>query len=146
MVGGKIQEGWASLLCHTQNWSARGLDPSTCPRIHLPAVLPINFSVWTRPFAYFANKGTLHSFDSRQCLLLKLELGLSKYSPNTALLESLEIRSISEQYYLHKLLFRNQINANLLARAVFDRLIETSYSPNIRSIGKFLQFFFNKLF
>ena len=83
------------------------------------------------------SKGTLHSFDSRQCLLLKLGLGLSKYSRNTALIESLEIRSISEQYYLHKLLFRNQINTNSLARAVFDRLIETSY-PSNRDMTSFL--------
>ena len=65
------------------------------------------------------------------------EINSKLFACNTALLESLDIRSISKQYHLHKILFIRQIKTNSIARAIMDRLLETSY-PKTREKSSFL--------
>ena len=67
-------------------------------------------------------KSFLKSLETRQCLLLKMALGLPKFSKNTPLLEALNIRSLQELYFKFKFLFSEQIKKHWVALELFKQL------------------------
>lgn len=77
----------------------------------------------------FINNKVLKECDTRQGLLIKMALGLSKYTRNRPLLEALNIESITQLYYKHKVLFYSQLKNNLLAYNIFQTL-NTYYTNN----------------
>ena len=54
-------------------------------------------------------KGKLKEYDVLQSCLTKRNIGLSKFTRNTALLEALRVKQISKLYYKFKFLFYEQI-------------------------------------
>ena len=69
------------------------------------------------------SKSLLKNINTRQGILLKLSLGLPKFSRNTLLLRALGVLSISELYTKSKIQFLEQIKKNGLADSVYERLL-----------------------
>ena len=70
------------------------------------------------------SKTVLKQLDIRQGILIKMSLGLSKFSRTRPLLDALNINPVSELYYKFKYLFRKQINNNYLVLGVYNELNE----------------------
>lgn len=68
------------------------------------------------------NKKLLRHFESRQGVLIKLALNLSKYSRTSPLLEAIFISPILELYYKFKYLFLRQIAKIRVAYSIFTEL------------------------
>ena len=69
------------------------------------------------------NKGQLHRLNTRQNNLLKLGVGISKFSKSSILLKAIGVLSISELYHKSKIQFLEQVKKNGLVSEIFDRLI-----------------------
>ena len=75
--------------------------------------------------------------DTRQAILLKRALDLSKYSRSRPLLNALKIQSVTELYFKFKALFFKQIKNNGLARTLYDSL-DVHYSVHKASNASYL--------
>lgn len=94
------------------------------------------------------SKMVLKQLDMRQNILIKMALGLSKYSRTKPLFDALNISPITELYYKFKYLFRNQINNNFLVLSVFNELNKyyseskipkNSYIKQIKELDKVVE-------
>jgi hypothetical protein len=66
----------------------------------------------------------LNEYNTRQNLLLKQAIGLSKFALSTPLLNSLRVEKITEVYMKQKLYFFKQIMSNSLTKVAYDFLKE----------------------
>jgi hypothetical protein len=64
----------------------------------------------------------LDEYNTRQSILLKQAIGLSKYARTTPLLNALNVEKVSEIYMKHKYYFYKQLMNNSLTRAVYLNL------------------------
>jgi len=69
----------------------------------------------------------LNEYNTRQNILLKQAIGLSKYAVSTPLLNVLKVEKISEIYMKHKYYFFKQLMMNSLTRTIYLKL-DTLYS------------------
>lgn len=70
----------------------------------------------------YVNKTTLKQFDTRQGILIKSALNLSKFSRTKPLMDALNIDSFNFLYFKFKVLFYDQIKNNYLTKAAYDNL------------------------
>lgn len=68
------------------------------------------------------SKVILKELDTRQSILLKNNLGLTKYARSTPLLNALKILSVTNLYYKYKILFFKQINSISMCKEIFNYL------------------------
>ncbi len=68
------------------------------------------------------SKGLLRHLESRQSLILKMALGLSKFSRSRPLIEAMDVSPLLELYYKFKYLFLGQVKTNRLTASVFLEL------------------------
>jgi hypothetical protein len=68
------------------------------------------------------SKTLMKQLETRQGLLIKNVLGLSKYSRNSPLLDALSISKITKLYYKFKFLFRTQIKKNYFVENFYSKL------------------------
>ena len=98
---------------------AYGLEPLTLSRI---------YSIYCQPIFYYGlelghiRKSKLKEYDRSQALLIKRNLGLSKFARNTVLLEALRINYISKLYYKFKILFYYQIKQSQALYQILEYL------------------------
>jgi hypothetical protein len=76
------------------------------------------------------------NFNTRQSLLLKNSLSISKYSKTKPLLKCLKIEAIEQIYQKHKLFFHKQILANRFTFHIFKHLESYHSIENKRNIIK----------
>ena len=70
------------------------------------------------------NKGNLNSFNTRQNIIVKRAIGISKYCKTKPLFMVLKIESINELYLKHKIFFYKQVVKNDLTNSLFSFLRE----------------------
>ena len=79
-----------------------------------PKILARLYSIYCQPIFNYGielchiKKSKLKNYDKSQACIIKRNIGLSKFTKNTALLEALKVRSISKIYYKSKILFYHQ--------------------------------------
>lgn len=78
------------------------------------------------------SKGLLRSLESRQSVILKMAMNLSKFSRSRPLLEAMGVSSVLELYYKFKFLFLGQIKMNQIAFSVFNELRRCKPKRGIR--------------
>ena len=71
------------------------------------------------------SKSLIKQLQSRQALIIKMALGLSKYCRNSPLLEALNISSIIELYYKFKYLFIGQLKNHWVAYSLYKEVMKS---------------------
>ena len=79
----------------------------------------------------------IKEYDTRQAVLIKLNLGLSKYCRTSPLLEAMGIDKIHKLCYKFKLLFHKQIGNNLLCKSIMYQLSK-EYGNNVQIRNSFV--------
>jgi hypothetical protein len=67
----------------------------------------------------YISKSKLNEYNTRQNILLKQSIGISKYALSTPLLNVLKVEKINEIYFKHKFYFYKQIMSNNLTKSIF---------------------------
>ncbi len=87
----------------------------------------------------------MKEFDKRQVKIVKYNVGLSKYSRNTPLLNALRIKKITHLYYEHKINFLKHLKNNELSKRMndlgFERLNDLnkfSFAKQIKEVSKII--------
>ena len=68
------------------------------------------------------NNNQLDSFNTRQNILIKRAIGISKYCKTTPLFQVLRVESMRQLYAKHKIFFYRQIRCNSVTNAIFESL------------------------
>jgi len=83
------------------------------------------------------SKRTLKELDTRQSILIKRSVGLSKYAKTKPLINCLRVESIQQLYYKNKIFFVKQILKNELTFNIFNFLNE--YYKNSSNKNSFVK-------
>ncbi|RNA24421.1 hypothetical protein BpHYR1_031464, partial [Brachionus plicatilis] len=118
-----------------------------------PKILARLYGIYCQPIFNYGieichiKKSKLKIYDKSQACIIKRNIGLSKFTKNTAFLEALKVKSISRIYYKYKILFYHQIKKlnpmdELLSylKLYYNKFkcSEGSFIKQIKDVGKII--------
>ena len=123
----KVERSFYSL--HSLSCKPKGLNPFIISKTYKKFCQSIIFDGFE---TCYLSRSNLKELNIRQNILIKNSLGLTKFLRTTPLLNALQIKSVEELYFKHKILLFKQFRFNDTTKYVLDFLLSHYSGLNIK--------------